>query len=72
MQGTGGYMMRKKILVVDDQKINRAILRKILESTYEVWEAENGVIALKMIKELGTELSAVVLDLIMPELDGYG
>lgn len=64
--------MRKKILVVDDQKINRAILRKILESTYEVWEAENGVIALKMIKELGTELSAVVLDLIMPELDGYG
>ncbi|NCC42821.1 MAG: EAL domain-containing protein, partial [Clostridia bacterium] len=64
--------MRKKILVVDDQKINRSILSRLLSDSYEVLEAENGKIALEILRQNSEETSAVILDLIMPVLDGYG
>ncbi|MDD3338588.1 MAG: EAL domain-containing protein [Lachnospiraceae bacterium] len=64
--------MKKKILIVDDQVINRRILKKILENEYLVEEAADGQEALSTLEEQGNDIAAVLLDLIMPVLDGYG
>lgn len=61
----------EKILVVDDVEINREILQEILKDSYDIVEAENGKEALKVIEEQKESLSAVLLDLIMPEMDGF-
>ncbi|MCI8284899.1 MAG: diguanylate cyclase [Firmicutes bacterium] len=63
---------KEKILIVDDSEINRAILTDMLESQYDIIEAENGVQALAILKTQREELSLLLLDLIMPELDGFG
>lgn len=63
--------MGNKILVVDDMEINREMLREILEDCYEVEEAENGRRALELIKDHPSELAVVLLDLIMPEVNGF-
>ncbi len=63
--------MRKKILIVDDVDINRDLLRAILEEDYTVVEADNGKKALEIIYSMKEELAAVLLDLIMPEMDGF-
>ena len=60
-----------RILVVDDQDINRDVLGVILEDNYEVIYAENGREALEKIKENIDSLSLVMLDLIMPVMDGF-
>lgn len=61
----------KKILIVDDNKINRQVLCKILESTYDVLQAENGKVALEILYENYESISAVLLDIIMPVMNGY-
>lgn len=61
---------RSKILIVDDSMINRAILSDIIEEKFSVLEAENGVEAMKLIREYGNKLSLILLDLVMPEMDG--
>ena len=63
--------MIRKILVVDDNEMNRKLLCKILSNEYAVLEACNGKEALKTLKYTHDELSAVLLDIIMPEIDGY-
>lgn len=60
-----------KILVVDDKQVERVMLQKILSSTYEVVEAENGKEAFEILYENSTEITAVLLDIVMPEYDGY-
>ena len=60
-----------RILVVDDQEINRDALGVILEDDYEVIYAENGKEALELINEYKEELSLVMLDLIMPVMNGF-
>lgn len=67
----GGANMRKRILIVDDQFINRKILGKLLCDQYDILEAENGQTALAILNEQGDTISAILLDLIMPEMDGY-
>ncbi|MEG1931473.1 MAG: response regulator, partial [Pygmaiobacter sp.] len=62
---------KKSILIVDDAKINRALLRKMLSSRYQILEAENGQQALEQLMMPGNEIDAIVLDLIMPVMDGY-
>lgn len=64
--------MKNTILVVDDIEMNRDMLRMILESDYSVMEAENGKQALDIIMREKDHLSAILLDLIMPEVDGFG
>lgn len=63
--------MKDKVLVVDDIKINREILADMLEEDYEIEQAENGMKALKILKERHEEFVVVLLDLIMPEVDGF-
>lgn len=58
------------VLVVDDSKINRVIVRKIISDSYVVLEAENGFEALGVLRTRLAEISAVLLDLIMPVMDG--
>ena len=63
--------LRRSILIVDDDNIAREILGKMLEDQYEVSYAENGVTALDMLKRDKLKLSLVILDLHMPQMDGY-
>ena len=63
--------LRRSILIVDDDYIAREILGAMLKDQYEVSYAENGVIALDIIKRDKLKLSLVILDLHMPKMDGY-
>ena len=62
---------KARILIVDDSEFNRAILKEILEETYEIIEADGGNEALHKIDEYGMKISLVLLDIIMPEKDGF-
>lgn len=62
---------KPKILIVDDSEFNRAILKEILEETYEIIEADGGNEAMHKIDEYGMKISLVLLDIIMPEKDGF-
>ncbi len=64
-------MSKKKILVVENNNINRAMLASILASQYEVLEAENGQEALCVLEQYKDEISLILLDIIMPVMDGY-
>lgn len=64
-------VLRKKILVVEDNILNRSILCQILEDNYEVLEAENGQVALDVLKQYGERISLILLDIVMPVMDGY-
>ena len=59
------------ILIVEDNEMNRLLLSRILESAYTVHTAENGRQALEEIERLGTRLSIVLLDIIMPVMNGF-
>ena len=63
--------MSNTVLVVDDMEINRDILTEILNEEYRVETAEDGQRALEMIEEKQDELAVVLLDLMMPEVDGF-
>lgn len=60
-----------KILIVDDSEMNRDILSDMLDEKYEILEAENGVAALEIMRLHGTDISLVLLDIVMPEMDGF-
>lgn len=63
--------IQKTVLVVDDSTTNRSILCDILHSDYTVIQAENGIQALTMLKKQDKKVDAIILDIIMPEMDGY-
>ena len=63
--------LRRRVLIVDDEAIEREMLGSMLSDLYEISYAENGAMALDIIKELKQNLSLIILDLYMPELDGY-
>lgn len=62
--------MRNKILIVDDSLFNRQMLRDILKDKYELAEACDGQEALGIIEKQGNEIVAVLLDIVMPNMDG--
>ena len=64
-------MKMQKILVVDDSEMNRSILADMLEDEYEIIEARNGIEAITAIKKQEDEICLVLLDIIMPEMDGF-
>lgn len=63
--------LHRKILIVDDEFIEREMLGEMLKDLYEISYAENGALALEIIKSEKQRLSLIILDLHMPELDGY-
>ena len=60
-----------QLLVVDDSEMNREILKEILGKEYRILEACDGEEALKMLEQYGPEISLVLLDIIMPKMDGF-
>jgi putative two-component system response regulator len=63
---------RRNILIVDDIELNREILYELFHDQYNVLEAENGQVALDLIAEYGQTIAIVLLDIVMPVLDGFG
>lgn len=61
--------MKKTILIVDDQEINRVILKELFKDDYNIIEAANGEQALDIINS-DNSINAVMLDLVMPVMDG--
>lgn len=64
-------MEKQRILIVDDSEMNRALLTDILEGEYDVREAENGVQAIEILGENEKDFWFVLLDIMMPEMDGF-
>lgn len=64
-------MQRDLVLIVDDMEINCEILEEILEDRYAVICAENGKDAIEKIEKNKSELAVILLDLVMPVMDGY-
>ncbi len=62
---------RAKVLVVDDSDLNRLILSKMLDERYDILEASGGEAALNMLWEYGQEISLVLLDIVMPDINGF-
>ncbi|NLT57442.1 MAG: response regulator [Clostridiales bacterium] len=63
---------KKLILVVDDVEVNRSILSNLFCDDFEVLEAVDGLEAIKLIKQHGRDLSIALLDIVMPQVDGFG
>ena len=61
----------QQILIVDDSDMNRAMLREILKDNYSILEVGNGVECLSCVEHMGPSLSLILLDLNMPEMDGF-
>ena len=64
-------MEKQKILIVDDSEMNRSLLADILEEQYDVVEAENGVEAISLLSRQRADFSILLLDIMMPEMDGF-
>ncbi len=62
---------QETILIADDAEINRTILRSLFKGEYNLLEAENGEQALMLLRQYQESITAVLLDLVMPEKDGY-
>lgn len=61
----------KKILIVDDSEMNRALLADMLSDEFEILEAENGMEASAILHMREHEISLVLLDIVMPVMDGF-
>ena len=64
-------MEKQKILIVDDSEMNRALLVDILDEQYDVAEAENGMEAISLLSRQRADFSLLLLDIMMPEMDGF-
>lgn len=62
---------RYKILIVDDSAMNRAILFDILEDKFDILEAEDGAEAIELLNNYRSDISLILLDLVMPNMDGF-
>ncbi|MDE7003532.1 MAG: diguanylate cyclase [Oscillospiraceae bacterium] len=63
---------RQKILIVDDSEMNRAILADMLGGEFDIIEAENGADGIAMMQKHSMDISLVLLDIVMPVMDGFG
>lgn len=63
--------MKEKVLIVEDMEINREILVNILEDEYAILQAADGAEAMSIIEREKDDIVAILLDLVMPNMDGY-
>ena len=64
-------VLKRKVLIVDDEIINREILGNILAEHYEVSYAGNGEEAIEVLSDRSSRFSLILLDLLMPVMDGF-
>ena len=62
---------RPMVLIVDDSPMNRDILSEILCDDFEILEAPNGPRCLELLNARGSDISIVLLDIVMPDMDGF-
>lgn len=67
-----GQEQRYTILVADDSDMNRMMLRNMLEESYDIVEAQDGLQAVAMLQKPEQEIALVLLDIVMPQMDGFG
>lgn len=67
----GDLPHKERVLIVDDSDINREILSGILKSGYDIIEAKDGDEAIEQITRYNTDISLILLDLIMPVTSGF-
>ena len=60
-----------KILIVDDSEMNREILSSILGDEFDILEAADGKECISVIRKYGRDIALVLLDIVMPEMDGF-
>lgn len=63
---------RQTILIVDDSEMNRSILVDMLEGEYEMLEAGDGLQAVGLLQNHSAEIALMLLDIVMPNMDGFG
>lgn len=68
----GSKAYKYRILVVDDSEMNREILSEILSEEYDIIEANSGDTCIDMLRKYETGISLVLLDIVMPGMDGFG
>ena len=71
MKRESDVMRQKHILVVEDNELNREMLVDILSDQYVIHEAENGQAALDFLNHSREEIALILLDMMMPVMDGY-
>lgn len=70
--GENGYsLMKQNILIIDDSRTNRELLKAMLEHEYNVIEAAGGPEGIEILKAGEYEFAVVLLDIIMPGMDGF-
>ena len=72
----GNYKMsevitKQKILIADDSEMNRELLTAILEEEYDIIQANDGVQAVDCLQRHAEEISLLLLDIVMPHMDGF-
>lgn len=67
----GGTAGRRKLLIVEDNELNREILTELLQDDFDILTAENGEVGLKVLAEHYRDISVVLLDVCMPVCDGF-
>ncbi|MDE6220390.1 MAG: response regulator [Lachnospiraceae bacterium] len=62
---------KPQMLIVDDKAVNRYVLKSIFEDSYEIIECQDGRVAMEVLEEKRDEVTAVLLDIVMPVCDGF-
>ena len=68
---TSAQKQKRNVLIVDDSELNREILSSILKNEFNVIEAGSGEECIRLLKKYGDDLSVVLLDIVMPGMDGF-
>lgn len=63
--------IKQQVLIVDDSDLNREILAEMLKDDFRILEASTGEECIQLIEQYGTGISIVLLDIVMPVMDGY-
>ena len=63
--------IKQQVLIVDDAILNRELLSEMLGNDFRILEASNGAECIEKLKEYGAGISIVLLDMVMPVMDGY-
>lgn len=63
--------VKPQVLIIDDSEMNRELLKEMLHDRYEILEAADGEEGLALLYELGTKISLVLLDVVMPKVGGF-
>lgn len=62
---------KMNMLVVDDTEMNRVLIKENFKDEFNIFEAANGIEALQVLKDPAANIEVVLLDIVMPQMDGF-